>query len=285
MLTAAATLGFGQEAEARDRSQMAFLSSLMRQGADRYVLKGGMAMRALYSSARLTKDVDFDCEDSVSAQSMSAQIPKALLVAGREAGLTAVQADQTKKGAAASRWRLTGATGEGANVTWEVEISRRGIPDAAYIDTVTIQPPINYRLSRFVARAYSPAAMAASKVAALLSDMRSVPRDVYDLHDLVIRDASPVALWIVRIPREALGRKKSRVSDKVSSIGFDMANAELLPYLARDLRATIDEITWDSMGLAVAAAVERWFDQAIKGAKSAKEMGRDANSDFDLAGR
>lgn len=285
MLSTATTLGFGQEAEARDRSQMAFLSSLMRQGADRYVLKGGMAMRALYSSARLTKDVDFDCEDSVSAQSMSAQIPKALLVAGREAGLTTVRVDQTKKGAAASRWRLAGATGEGANVTWEVEVSRRGIPDAAHIDTVTIQPPINYRLARFVARVYSPTAMAASKVAALLSDMRSVPRDVYDLHDLVIRDASPVALWIERIPREALSRKKARVLDKVGSIGFDMANAELLPYLARDLRATIDETAWDNMGLAVAAAVERWFEQALAGAKSVKEMGRDANGDFDLAGR
>ncbi len=30
---------------------MAFLSSLMRQGAGRYMLKGGMAMRALYGTA------------------------------------------------------------------------------------------------------------------------------------------------------------------------------------------------------------------------------------------
>lgn len=78
MVDSAKSLGFSDEAEARDRCQLRFLAHLMRQGADRFVLKGGMAMRALYGSARLTKDIDFDCEDSVSAQSMKAQMPKAL---------------------------------------------------------------------------------------------------------------------------------------------------------------------------------------------------------------
>jgi hypothetical protein len=31
-------------------------------GASRLILKGGIAMRALYGTTRLTKDVDFDCE-------------------------------------------------------------------------------------------------------------------------------------------------------------------------------------------------------------------------------
>jgi len=35
-----------------------------------------MAMRALYGSARLTKDIDFDCENSVSAASMKANMPR-----------------------------------------------------------------------------------------------------------------------------------------------------------------------------------------------------------------
>lgn len=285
MITPARTLGFAPEAEARDRSQMAFLSSLMRQGADRYVLKGGMAMRALYSSARLTKDVDFDCEDSVSPHSMSAQIPKALQSAGREAGLTKVEVDQTKGRTSSGRWRLTGMTGEAVVISWEVEISRRGIPAVAFIETRTIQPPIDYRITRFVARVYSPAAMAGSKVNALLSEMRSVPRDVYDLYELAIRDASPSALWIAHLPREVLVRKKGMALDKISTIGFESANAELLPYLARDLRERIDAKAWDDMRVVVAQAVERWFDEAIPQARLAKEMNRDADSDFDLAGR
>lgn len=285
MIISAKSLGFAPEAEARDRSQMSFLSSLMRLGADRYVLKGGMAMRALYSSARLTKDVDFDCEDSVSRLSMSAQIPKALQAAAREAGLTDATVTQTKRGAAANRWTLNGTIREGVRISWDVELSSRGVPNAAFIETATIQPPIDYRIARFVVRVYSPPAMAASKVAALLSVSRSVPRDVYDLYELVIRGASPVSLWTAHVSRETLGRKKETALDKVSAIGFELANSELLPYLARDIRATIDERAWDDMRLAVAESVAHWFDLAFAGAKPAKELNRDADSDVDLAGR
>ena len=264
---------------------MSFLSSLMRQGADRYILKGGMAMRALYGSARLTKDVEFDCEDSVSSQSMSTRISKALQQAAREAGLTQVDVERTKAGERASRWRLTGATREGVGVTWEVELSRRGVPDEAYIETTTIQPPFDYRVAPYVVRVYAETAMAAAKVNALLSDNRSVPRDVYDLYDLARRGASPVTLWIGHVPRETLDRKKAVVLKKISAIGFKLANAELLPYLARDVRATIDAKRWDDMRVAVAEAVSRWFDEATPKAKPAKEMSRDADRDFDLAGR
>lgn len=264
---------------------MSFLSSLMRQGADRYILKGGMAMRALYGSARLTKDVDFDCEDSLSSQSMSARITRALQHAGREAGLTGANVEQTKDGERASRWRLTGATREGVAITWEVELSRRGVPHAAYIETTTIQPPFDYRVAPFVARVYAESAMAASKVNALLSDLRSVPRDVYDLYDLASRGATPVELWIAHLPREMLERKKAMALEKISAIGFELANAELLPYLARDVRATINAKRWDDIRLAVAAAVGRWLDEAMPKARTAKEMNRDADSDFDLTGR
>jgi hypothetical protein len=65
MNLAASELGFGAEAEMRDRTQMQFIALLARQGAHRFILKGGMAMRALYGSTRLTKDVDFDGEDSL----------------------------------------------------------------------------------------------------------------------------------------------------------------------------------------------------------------------------
>lgn len=72
---------------------------------------------------------------------------------------------------------------------------------------------------------------------------------------------------------------------KITVIGFELANAELLPYLARDVRATIDADRCDDMRLAVADAVGRWFEEAIPQAKPVKELSRDADTDFDLAGR
>lgn len=285
MIPSAKSLGFSAEAETRDKSQMFFLSSLTRQGADRYILKGGMAMRALYGSARLTKDIDFDCDDSLSSQSMATRIAKALQHAAREAGIARAEVKRTKSGDRASRWRLTGTMREGTAVTWEVELSRRGVPNDQYVETRTIQPPFDYRVAPFVVRVYAEPAMAASKVNALLSDNRSVPRDVYDLHELSQRGATPAALWIAHVPRETLERKKATVLHKVAVIGFEAANAELLPYLARDVRATIDAKSWDDIRLAVAGAVGGWFEDAIPKAREAKEMSRDSDTDFDLAGR
>lgn len=264
---------------------MAFLSSLMRLGADRYILNGGMAMRALYGSARLTKDVDFDSEHSVSDRSMATRIPSALEQAARSAGIVEQKIDRTKSGELASRWRLVGRTRDGIPVTWEVELSRRGVPDARYVETRLIQPPYDYSMAPFVARVYSESAMAAGKVNALLSDNRSFPRDIYDLADLVRRGASPVALWSEYLSRENLERKRNAVLPKVALIDFPLANAELLPYLARDVRATIDQKRWGDMQLEVAEGVGRWFEEAIPKARLAKEMNRDSDTDHDLAGR
>jgi predicted nucleotidyltransferase component of viral defense system len=285
MIASASSLGFTPEVQLRDRSQMAFLFSLMRLGADRYVLKGGMAMRALYGSARLTKGVDFDCEDSVSDRSMSARISSALQQAARSAGIVEPQVDRTKSGELASRWRLQGRTRDGTQIAWEVELSRRGVPDARYIESRAIQPPYEYVIAPFVARLYGEAAMAAGKVNALLSDRRSVPRDVYDLADLIRRGASPAELWSARLSRENLERKRDVVLPKVTLIGFSLANAELLPYLARDIRASIDEKRWDELQLEVVEGVGRWFDESIPKARTAKEMNRDPDTDYDLAGR
>ncbi len=285
MIDSAKSLGFSDEAQARDRCQLQFLAQLMRQGADRFVLKGGMAMRALYGSARLTKDIDFDCEDSVSAQSMKAQMPKALEQAARAAGLVGIKVTRTKAGDLASKWRLDAQLKGGHPVTFDVEVSRRGVPGAAYVTTKTVQAPYEYRISPFVVRVYTPAAMAAGKVNALLSHNRSVPRDVYDLYDFVQQGVDPSSLWIAHLPREVLQRKRNAVWAKVDGIKFDQAFDELLPYIPPGLRETIDEPSWDSMRTDVAAHVDKWLEVAIAQAKPAQEMGRDPQSDADLAGR
>jgi predicted nucleotidyltransferase component of viral defense system len=285
MIESAKSLGFSAEAEARDRCQMQFLAQLMRQGAARYILKGGMAMRALYGSARLTKDIDFDCENSVSAASMKAQMPKALEHAARATGLVNPAVVQTKKGDLSNKWRLDGSPAEGTRVTFDVEISRRGVPDDAYVTTLTIQPPYEYRITAFVVRVYTDVAMAAGKVNALLSENRNVPRDVYDLYDLSRRGADPSGLWSAQLPREVLERKRNLVWAKVDGIRFDQANAELLPYIPPDLRATIDEARWDEMRTEVAEQVVKWLDVAIPLARTAEEMNHDPKSDADPAGR
>lgn len=284
MIFAARDLGLGADAEMRDRTQMQFLALLARQGASRFVLKGGMAMRALYASVRLTKDVDFDCENSVSQSSMQAQMPKALTQAARLAGLSGIEVTQTKKADRSNRWRIRGATADGTAVNWEVEVSRRGLPPADFIETRAFEAPLDYRIPNFSVRVYDSAAMAGGKVNALLSDNRSVPRDVYDLSLLVRHGADPTPLWLRCVPRETLEGKRDVVMAKIERIDFALANAELLPYLAPSIRDGFDAHRWDEIRLIVAEHVEKWIKQAIPQARTAKELNREPD-DADFAGR
>jgi predicted nucleotidyltransferase component of viral defense system len=285
MIFAAHDLGFSPEAEFRDRTQMQFIALLVRQGASRLILKGGMAMRALYGSTRLTKDVDFDCEDNVSQQSMHTHMNKALLQAARLAGLTGAEVAQTKRGERSARWRIIGTAAADVKIVWEAEVSRRGVPPPEFVETKPFDTPIAYRIPPFTVRVYGAAAMAGGKVNALLSDNRSVPRDVYDLSELVRHGADPTELWVRHIPPEVLLRKRPAIMAKIVGIDFALAAAELLPYIAPETRQAIDEARWDEIRLDVAHHVEHWMDQAVARAQPVSESDHASNTDIDLAGR
>jgi predicted nucleotidyltransferase component of viral defense system len=285
MIFAAHDLGFSPEAEFRDRTQMQFIALLVRQGASRLILKGGMAMRALYGSTRLTKDVDFDCEDNLSQLSMQTHMKKALLQAARLAGLAGPEVTQTKRGERSARWRIVGTGAGDVKIVWEAEVSRRGVPPPEFVETKTFDTPIAYRIPPFNVRVYGAAAMAGGKVNALLSDNRSVPRDVYDLSELVRHGADPTELWVRHIPAEMLGRKRPAIMAKIAGIDFALAAAELLPYIAPEIRQSIDEARWDEIRLDVAHQVERWMDAAIARAQPPIENDHVPGTDLDLAGR
>lgn len=285
MIFAACDLGFSPEAEFRDRTQMQFLALLVRQGATRLILKGGMAMRALYGSTRLTKDVDFDCEDNVSQQSMQTHMNKALTQAARLAGLAGAEVTQTKRGERSARWRIVGTASGDVKIVWEAEVSRRGVPPPEFVETKSFETPVAYRIPPFTVRVYGAAAMAGGKVNALLSDNRSVPRDVYDLAELVRHGADPTELWVRHIPAEILQHKRAAIMAKIEGIDFALAAAELLPYIAPAMRQPIDKARWDEIRLDVAHHVERWMDAAIARAQPSSENGHAPTTDIDLAGR
>jgi predicted nucleotidyltransferase component of viral defense system len=242
-------------------------------------------MRALYGSTRLTKDMDFDCEDSLSQQSLRSHMNRALPSAARLAGLTGPEVTQTKQGERSARWRILGTAAGEVKIVWEVEVSRRGVPPSGFVETRSFETPIAYRIPPFTVRVYGPAAMAGAKVNALLSLNRSVPRDVYDLSELIQQGATPVELWAGHIPREELERKRTAVMSKIDGIGFALANAELLPYISPSLRESIDETRWDAIRLDVAHQVEHWMDEAIARAQPTNEIDHAPNTDIDLAGR
>jgi hypothetical protein len=127
--------------------------------------------------------------------------------------------------------------------------------------------------------------MAGGKVNALLSDNRSVPRDVYDLSELIRHGADPTELWVHHTPPGVLGGKRAAVMAKIDGIDFALAAAELLPYIAPDLRQSINESRWDEIRLDVAHHVEGWMDAAIARSQPSSEDDHDPSTDIDFAGR
>lgn len=254
--------GFSPRLCAIDRCQMVLLRALAGKFGARLYLKGGMAMRALFGSLRLTKDIDFERAANLSNDSLRGALPKALEAAALGAGLLAPRGTVTKSTRTTVRAALQAtlaATGE--PVQYEVEVSGQGLPPQAHRIHLSVAPPVTYRMTPFGVNSYDADAMAASKVAALHSETRSVPRDIFDLNDLVAQGANAAALlraadghWLDAIAGTTLA--------KVSAIGWNRANEELLPYLPAGAREAMHAAAWDALCLEVAKRVDSWIREA-----------------------
>ncbi len=238
-----------------DRVQVAMLRDLASADA-RLILKGGMAMRVVVGSMRLTKDVDFDRAAEVSTNAVKASVRKALMAGAQSARLLGSKVDELKVTPTTVRMRLAG-TASGTAVKFIVEVSGRSAPAHGSYTRVTVTPPPRYGIAPFVVAAYTHDMLAATKVAAIMSPNRNVPRDIYDLHDLAA--SSPEQLLGDLFGRDILEQWTNEVLSKVVGITFDQTRDELLPYLPPDLRTSITPAAWEEMALAVAGRVEQWL--------------------------
>lgn len=251
--------GFSEALSAIDRCQIAMVRELAQSTDGRLVLKGGMAMRMAVGSFRLTKDVDFDRADGVSTASVQSSVKKALQYAAQSAGLRGAEIDPGKSTDTTVRMRLAG-TVAGAPVRFVVEVSGRNPVPKDCQTRVQVVPPSRYGIAPFVVTAYSHAMLAASKVMAVMSANRNVPRDVFDLNDLLAAD--PVSILASRVEASTLMEIAAQVVDKVCAIDFDMARQELLPYIPVDQREAIAQERWDEITLNVAQTVQQWVTSA-----------------------
>ncbi len=253
--------GFSGGLSSIDRCQIAMVRELANATDGRLILKGGMAMRVTVGSMRLTKDVDFDRADGVSTASVQSSVKRALQYAAQSAGLRSPEIDPGKSTETTVRMRLTGAVG-GATVRFVVEVSGRNPVPRDCQSRVQVVPPARYGIAPFVMTTYSHAMLAASKVMAVMSANRNVPRDVYDLNDLLT--VNPISILHSRINPAELWDIKNTVLDKVSAIDFHQAQQELLPYIPPDQRDAISQARWEDMTLNVAQMIQKWVTSAIE---------------------
>ena len=255
--------GFSPRMCAIDCAQVGLLRALAMRFGYRLFLKGGMAMRALFGSLRLTKDIDFERDPTLSGISLRSALPAALNAAALAASLQAPRVAITKDTNTTIRASLgatLGATGE--SVQYEVEISCRGLPPVENLVHISVVPPLAYRMTPFGVNSYDRHAMAAAKVAALHSNNRSVPRDVFDLNDLIAHGANPVSLLRARAEPGWLRAVSAKAIERTGAIGWDRAYAELVPYLPKSAAEQLDASRWDDLCLRVAETVDAWVKDA-----------------------
>ena len=264
--------GFSPQMRAIDQCQMALLRAVSIRYGARLYLKGGMAMRVLFGSLRLTKDIDFERDPSLTTANLKASMHQCLGTAALTAALRAPQIAVTKETATTLRVVLRAKLLTEEPVRYEVEISGRSLPPSAHLKRINVVPPISYRMTQFAVNTYDEHAMAAAKTLALHADNRSVPRDIFDLSDLLAQGANPIALLALR-PSHRLREMAGNTIAYVDAIGWARANEELLPYLPLGVRESFDADAWDAMRLKVAERVDEWLAHALDEATQ-REAGR-----------
>src|SRR5260370_14824276 len=202
------------------------------------VLKGGAAMRVLTESARFTQDLDFDHDPHRSLASLQNTVRTAIDRAIHGSGLIDSSISESKQTDTVARWKISGRTSTGENLHLAVEVSRRQTPDPNHVLKVPVQIA-DRTLPRVYVSVYDEQALADNKLAALIDDRRTAPRDIYDLELLLARGVVPSAGAVENLGGAVTLMKRGAV--KLDLMSWARCRASALPTFAADRHASIHD--------------------------------------------
>jgi nucleotidyltransferase AbiEii toxin of type IV toxin-antitoxin system len=210
-------------------------------------------MRVLTESARYTQDLDFDHDPHRSLTSLQRTVRSAIERAMQGSGLAAISISEPKQTDTVARWKISARTTSGEHLQLTVEVSRRRAPDLSHVIKVPVQIQ-DRTLPRVYVSVYDEQALADNKLAALLDERRTAPRDIYDLELLLARGVCPTAQAI-----QGLGGAVtllSRINEKFDLMGWPLFRDQVLPTLPRDIQEHIDEEEYLAMKIRLLESLE-----------------------------
>jgi len=242
----------------RELVQARLLSAVFSRALkNEVVLKGGMAMRALYGSQRHTKDIDLGQDGAAHSLASLQRLMRRAVKEATQGFLDAVVVTEPKQTDTVARWKIHGRTPAGTDIGLTVEVSRRGVANG-HLTHETYRVP-GGGMPAVTLDVYDGQAMAASKVFALASETRLAPRDLYDLDLLVRMDVRPDPALFDGIPdRRAFVAQCWR---KIELMDWALFEQEVMPYLPGSARSRLDEPAFEAMRIRVGEAIERWLGQ------------------------
>jgi hypothetical protein len=108
---------------------------------------------------------------------------------------------------------------------------------------------------------YDEQSLADNKLAALLDDRRTAPRDIYDMELLLARGICPSSAAVENLGGQVALMK--RVADKLDLMGWNLFREEVLPTLPDELNAHIDEEEYLAMKLRLLDTLERCMAKLV----------------------
>jgi predicted nucleotidyltransferase component of viral defense system len=252
--------------QARDAFQRRLLTYLYRgPESSGLVLKGGAAMRVLTQSARYTMDLDFDHDPHRSLSSLQKTVRTAIGRAVQGSGLVGTSISESKQTETVARWKISGRTDTGESLNLTVEVSRRRAPDPNHVLKIPVQIA-DRTLPRVYVNVYDEQSLADNKIAALVDERRTAPRDIYDLELLLAREICPSGSVVDHLGGKAALMK--RIADKLDLMSWALFRDEVLPTLPVELIAHIDEDEYLAMKLRLLETLERCMAKPVGAAGS-----------------
>lgn len=224
--------------------------ALFHKKGEGFVLKGGGALRALFGSERLTKDIDLDfTHPRRSADSLHHTVNRAIDSAARGLPLRDLAVSEPGKTETSPKWKIHFTDAAGQHYHVEVEVSRdaRRVPPGAVVQQPFV-PRAAVDIPRFWVDIYDAPTLIAAKLAALLG--REAARDVYDL-DLLMRAAAAPSTEQVRwaIKRAQLQPQDAPVvlHAHLQNLNWQRYLTELRDALPEETAERIDEREWQAL--------------------------------------
>lgn len=254
---------FEDERLVRDALQCKILSEIFSADLQKHlILKGGFAMRALFGSERMTKDIDFEADHSLSLWHLKQAIRHSLERALKLGIITDPKVTEPKQTETTLRWKVNGFTHDGTPIHVTVEVSRRNNIDPLHLDTRTFNVPDEYGIPAFKVESYDDQAMAGSKVYALVSENRVAPRDLFDLDILIRSGVEPPVDFLLR---KGVDRVESALNDlwtKIEMMDWELFSSEVIPFLPEEVSLSITPDDFEEMRIRVGERVEKWLIEA-----------------------
>lgn len=281
----------------REAVQAKLLMELMGNAVHKeLVLKGGLAMRAVHGSVRMTKDIDLDADGAFPRSTVHAIVTKSIRNALRAGLIENAQVSEPKQTETTMRWKIWGqVAGTQSPINLTIEISRRqrlveghiievDLPDSfvahagatrnAQTESMNKSAPGHAASPKPEIAPNAPKvpkirvmdsqAIAMTKVLALTDPRRTAPRDLYDLFVLIEAQVEPPIALLAGVPKPRLEEAVNELWGKIESMSYEMFSTEVLSVMPDVFAKAFGPQEFDGLRLTVATQVQKWLDEAIQ---------------------